>query len=286
MEWLLGLVGAAIVVAVLIDIVNTVARPEARGILSRRLLAALWRSSRRRRFSGPLAMGGVIGVWGLLAVLGWAMIYSANLPDGFSGVAANRPDGAEPWLDAAYISLVTISTLGLGDVYPTSDLMRLVNPLQGLFGFGLLTAVVSWVLEVYPALARRKAFAIRLTLLRRAGTESALPEFGTDVAARLLDDVSMSVVTICVDLSDSPETYYFRTDEGPASLPANILYAAELGRAGMASPHAEVRHAGGVLLSALEEFAAVLDERFLHGGGDMAEIFAAYAVDHRQSAGT
>ena len=73
-----------------------------------------------------------------------------------------------------------------------------MNPLAGLSRLRPPHRRGVRALEVYPALARWKAFAIRLTLLRRAGTEKALPEFGMVAASRLLDYVSTSVVTVCV----------------------------------------------------------------------------------------
>ena len=71
------------------------------------------------------------------------------------------------------ISLVTISTLGFGDVHPATDWLRIVNPLEALFGFALLTVVVAWMLQVYPALSRRRVIALHLSALKRAGTLDA-----------------------------------------------------------------------------------------------------------------
>jgi hypothetical protein len=65
-------------------------------------------------------------------------------------------------LDALYLSTVAMSTLGFGDIVPVDGWLRLVVPVQALVGFLLLTAAVSWVLQVYPAPARRRVLAVRL----------------------------------------------------------------------------------------------------------------------------
>jgi hypothetical protein len=280
MDWVLTAIGVAIVLEVLLDIFHTLAHPGAQGLLSRTLLTSIWRWSRHSQLSGPLAMLAIIGVWGLLAVLGWALIYWPHMADGFESLRSGASDPGQTLLDAIYISIVTISTLGFGDVFPRSDWLRVINPVEALFGFALLTVAVSWVLQVYPALSRRKAFAIRLSLLHRADTASAVSASDAAGAARILDDVTTGVINVRVDLDDYPETYYFRTDEQTSSLAATLGYAAELGTAGLASDHLEVRHAGRLLLLALDDLATMMDVKFLGTGDTTAAILAAYAVDH------
>jgi hypothetical protein len=41
-----------------------------------------------------------------------------------------------------------------------------------------------------------------------------------------------------------------------------------------------VRLTGDVLAGALEDLAAILDQRFLHTGGTPSDVFTAYAADH------
>ncbi|MFF8942469.1 potassium channel family protein [Streptomyces sp. NPDC014864] len=76
---------------------------------------------------------------------------------------------------SVYLSLVTVATLGLGDIAPSADWLRIVAPLEAMVGFVLLTATVSWILGIYPALARRRALALRISQLRRAGPAAGRP---------------------------------------------------------------------------------------------------------------
>ena len=240
MIWLLTAVGVVTVLGVLLDIFHTLAHPGAQGHLSGMLLRSFWRVSRQSQLSGPLAMLAVISIWAAMAVLGWALVYWPHMPEGFT--SAEGVDEGKAFVDAVYISSVTISTLGFGDVFPTSDWLRIINPLEALFGLALLTVAVSWILQVYPTLTRRKAFAIRLALLRDADTIDAIGTFDAASAARLLDDLSVTMVNVRVDLSDFPETYYFREDERSTSLAANLGYAVALAEEASASEHPAVRH--------------------------------------------
>jgi len=89
------------------------------------------------------------------------------------GPAANQRD----FVDALYMSLVTLGTIGYGDISPATDVLRLIVPLEALVGFALLTASVSWVLTVYPALSRRRSLAYEITLLREVTQRSGAGDF-------------------------------------------------------------------------------------------------------------
>lgn len=279
MPWIISIAGFAVVLFVLIDMFHTLANPGALGRISQTMLRLAWKASGRNRMSGPIAMLAVVIIWGVLAVLGWAAVYWPHLDRGFSSAAPhNSGDGI---VDAIYVSLVTISTLGLGDVFPTSSWLRLVNPLEALFGFALLTVAVSWVLQVFPALTRRRELALRLAHLQTAGIDNVLSVLDGSVAHRLLDDLSTSVVRVRIDLHDYPETYYFREPEPSASLPVALPVAADLARLAACSADRQVRHGGAVLTAALDDLAEVLDRRFVSAGGTTDEILTAFRADHR-----
>ena len=149
-----------------------------------------------------------------------------------------------------------------------------------MLGFVLLTAVVTWVLQVYPALTRRRALAIRLSLLRRVDAVRTLAEEDVPMAATLLEDLAGEVVQARVDLAQYVEIYYFRDLEESVSLPANIAMAVDLARAAERSPRADLRFAGTLLETALADFAQLLDDHFLRVGGPPEAVLRAYAADH------
>src|SRR5699024_9658399 len=151
----LTLAGVVVIVVGLHDMFHTLLHPTGQGRLSRMVLAGMRRVSKATGHRlgstvGPLAMVAVILVWVLLQLLGWALIYLPRVPEGCtssSGVhRADYPDVVE----AVYLSAVTLSTLGSGDMVATALWIRTAPPLQALTGFALLTAALTWFTQIYP----------------------------------------------------------------------------------------------------------------------------------------
>ena len=212
-DWVVTAVGAAVVLAALRDIFHTLWHPSGRGGLGRKVLAAVWRAGRPRQghrrvrvLAGPLAMVVVVLAWVTLIVVGWTLIYWPHLDDGFFISEALQPNTRGGFLDALYVSMVTVATLGFGDIVPTEEWLRVAVPVQALLGFVLLTAAVTWVLQIYPALTRRRGLAIRLSLLRRADAVRVLTEQDVPMAANLLEDLAAEIVRARVDLTQYAET--------------------------------------------------------------------------------
>src|SRR5215218_1779881 len=244
-DWVVTLLGAAVVLAVLRDIFHTLWHPSGHGGTGRRVLAAVWRvgrprqgSRRVRALAGPLAMVVVVLAWVTLIVVGWTLIYWPHLDDGFFISDALQATSRGGLLDALYLSMVTVATLGFGDIVPTEEWLRIAVPVEALLGFALLTATVTWVLQIYPALTRRRALAIRLSLLQRADAVRVLSEEDVPMAANLLENLAAEIVRARVDLTQYVETYYFRDGEESASLAATIGTAAQLAHAAERSPRA------------------------------------------------
>ncbi|UUN30576.1 potassium channel family protein [Streptomyces sp. FIT100] len=291
MEWLVTLAGAGLVMLALRDVFHTLWHPTRRGGLSRHVMTALWKLSQwlplRRRaagLAGPLAMVTVVAMWAGTVVVGWALIYWPHLPEGFSFAAGLEPAEHSGLVDALYISLVTVATLGLGDIAPVEPWLRIVAPLEALVGFALLTATVSWVLEIYPALTRRRALALRLSQLQRNDPSPLQPDSAP--GAGVLESLAAEVARISVDFLQYPESYYFHEGEDRTSLAARVRYVADLADLadladrGDGARHADVRLAAALLTTALADLAAILDQRFLHSGGTVRDVCRAYAEDH------
>jgi len=289
--WVVSGIGVFVVLAALRDIFHTLWHPSGRSGLGRKVMAAAWRAGRPRRghrrvsvLAGPLSMVVVVLAWVVLIVLGWTLIYWPHLDDGFFISEGLREPTRGGFADALYLSMVTVATLGFGDIVPTEEWLRIAVPLQALLGFALLTAAVTWVLQIYPALTRRRALAIRLSLLRRADAVRVLSEEDVPMAANLLEDLAAELVQTRVDLTQYAETYYFRDGEESASLAATIGTAAELAHAAERSPRADMRFAGKLLDTALGDFAQLLDEQFLRVGGTQQAVLTEYAADHGHGA--
>ncbi|MCM0675557.1 potassium channel family protein [Micromonospora phytophila] len=292
MDWVSTVVGIGVVVIVLRDVFHTLLHPAGRGTLARLVMRLVWRSTGRggrtgriSGLAGPLGMAAVAVIWGAATTLAWALIYLPHMPEGFSFSSGVQPHERNDLLDSVYLSLVTVATLGFGDIVPTSGWLRLVAPVEAVVGFSLLTAVVSWILEVYPALTRRRILALRLALLRRARNhpEDEPPEH---LPPDLLADLAAAVAGVRVDLTQFPASYYFREQSQETALPAMLGYALGLVDRASESADPQVRVAGRMLSCALDDLATVLDDDFLRVGGDTRALLRAYARDQRHHAET
>ncbi|MFE5298190.1 potassium channel family protein [Streptomyces sp. NPDC056632] len=283
--WFPTFVGAALVLFILRDVFHTLWHPTRHGGLSRLVMRSAWRFSGLRRvpwrpagLSGPVGMMGVVAFWSLTMAVGWALVYWPHMPEDFSYASGLTPaEHAGPG-DALYYSLVTLATLGLGDIAPTSGWLRVLAPMEALIGFALLSATVAWMLGIYPALARRRALALRLSHVRRS--RAGAQAFDSAGGAALLDSLASGIATITVDFLQYAESYYFFDGDENTSLPRQLGHAAELADRAAQAAHPDVRLSATVLHTALEDLATVLDERFLRTGGPPQQVFAAYATDH------
>lgn len=267
------------------DVFHTLLNPSGRGFLTRAIFAASWVTTRRwragRLVAGPGSMVVVIGLWSLLQIVGWALIYLPSFPDGFSAVPDEQPGSLI--IEALYFSATTLTTLGFGDVVPIYPWIRFVAPLEALTGFALLTVAASWFIQMHAALARRRSLALRLTQLSEAGFGDALEHKGAASSATILESVAAQIADVRVDYLQTSESYYFSEADARASLSVALPIAARLAEAAARSEVAEVRMAGAVLDAALSDLADRLRELFLRSGDNASEIFTLYSSDHGAS---
>ena len=289
MTMLSSLAGALLLALVVRDVFHTLFHPAGQGRLSRLVLSGTWRVARllggRGRLgelAGPLGVVAVIAAWGAGVIIGGALVYWPHI-DRFSYATGLDPAARDDFLDALYLSLTTTSTLGFGDVVPTDGWLRLATPVQALLGFSLLTAAVTWVLQVYPALNRRRTLATRLTTLSESGFREALEHADSAMPAVLLADLAGQVAQMRVDLTQYAETYYFRSQDARSSLPATLPFAMDLVAAGARGGRADVRLAATHLGCALEDLADHLRREFLRADDDLGEVLAAYAREHGET---
>ncbi|QGU05797.1 potassium channel family protein [Corynebacterium comes] len=282
----LTMAGFLVVALGLWDMFRSLLRPEGQGTLSGLVFSGVWEASKviGHRFGsavGPASMLIVILLWVLLQGIGWTLIYLPYTPEGFSYSSGIDPAKYPALAEAFYISLVTLSTLGFGDIVPADPWVRLVLPLEALTGFALLTAALTWFSQVHPPLSRRRALAMELKGMNDAGYARAIPGMEPSEVARVLDNVTGQVRHVCIDFFHYSETYYFQEGNDPVSLARQLPYVLELRDAARASQAPELRMSARRLSGAMEELSAELARNFVSGSReDPASTFAAYAADH------
>ncbi|MFF9868158.1 potassium channel family protein [Streptomyces sp. NPDC013953] len=287
-KWLVTLGGFALAMLALRDVFHTLWHPTRHGGLSRGVMTAAWRLSarygRRRAvgLAGPLGMVTVVALWAVTIIAAWALMYWPHLPHGFSFATGLAPAEHAGFLDAVYISIVTMATLGLGDIAPTDAWLRILGPMEAVVGFALLTATVTWVLGIYPALARRRATALRISQLRRAGLSGQ--QWYTPTATTALQSLAADLAHVCVDFRQYAESYYFHDGDVSTSLAANITYLAAVVDHVPDGAGEEPRLVKEILRVSLDDLAVTLDERFLHTGGTTRHVLDRYAQEHGRAA--
>ena len=274
MIWTVGstVLGVAIIVYGLTDIFLTLLHPHARGRMTRGIVSGVWRLTsglgpRARAASGPIATLAVVLAWAAAQAVGWALVYLPHVPEGFLYNEGIDPDRYVDFFEALYVSLVSLSTVGFGEVVPTEPIIRILTPVQAVIGFALLTASATWLLQLFPTLGR-------------AGYPERLHEMDAAAAATLVHGVAQQIAAVRVDLSQSPESYYFREGETPTSLGRALPVAVALAHEALTSPHTDLAMAGAVLDDALEDLGACLRDNFGARGESRADFIESFARDH------
>lgn len=210
--------GVLLALIVLHDVFHEVFHPSGQGSISSALARLVWRSMRTSRrtmpFAGPTAVVCVIGAWTATLLLAFALLYWPHLPDAFR--FATGLERSDSFLTALYVSTMSVSTVGFGDVTATSIWLQLLSAAQALLGLGLLTAALGWLVQIYPVLGRRRALAQQLHMLGDSDAASLgdLDSF----MWRLVGDISQ----VHADLVQFPITYYFRTTDDSMELAAAL----------------------------------------------------------------
>lgn len=283
---LLNALGAAMVLAALRDIFHELFHPSGRGSLSRTVMRDSWRLFRRAASRSPAILDAaepaimvlIIAGWAAMLSVGWALILWPYLPAGFLLSTGLDPSENVGFIDAFYLSLTTLTTLGYGDITPVNGTLRVLLPLEALVGFGLLTVSISWVLSIYPVLSRRRTLAQRLLFLRRAEEETGISPARAD--AQTLASLTIELTAVRNDLVQFPITYYFHGDENDA-LSAAAPYLLQLSKTPDGEAPEPLRLHTAALRKATEAFADTLSSLFLNvPASSPDEALKAYARDH------
>jgi voltage-gated potassium channel Kch len=285
------LLGVALIVLALRDIFEVLFHPLGRGVVARRVVrgvAWLARSlpggeSTVGLLAGPLGYVSVVATWAGLLAVGWALVFLPHLPQGFTFDPGLDPAEHSGFLDALYVSLVNLTSLGYGDISPASALLRLLGPLETIFGLGLLTASISWLISIYGAISRRDSLAHEVHLAKEA--EQRLGEKLADADPQLLESLlagfAEQLIRARRDLIHFPITHYFRTEDEERALAGLLPFLAELAEeAGEESRPHSLRVRAEILQMAIDDFAQTLRSRLRMEGGDTEGTLENYQSEH------
>jgi hypothetical protein len=283
----LTVLGVLLVAAALRDVFDTLFHESGRAVLSSVVMRAVWRVFRRLggrarlSLAGPIALIAVVMSWALLLVVGWALLLMPHMPGSFAFTTGAQSGRV---VESLYLSLVTLTTVGFGDVAPAEGWLRLVTPAEALIGFGLLTASVSWLLSIYPLLSRRRSLAYEIHLLTEAEAKTgrAVTDMDSAAAENVYSELTSRLVSVERDMVTFPVAYYFAEADPRFALPAAMPSLLRLAEAGRGPDVAEpVRLRATMLSDAIEDFARTTAVRFHGSAAESTEdLLDDYADDH------
>ncbi len=276
------------------DLFHTLFHPAGRGALSDRVGRVIWWVFRRISnfhrdyitLAGPVAILAIMVMWVLCITVGFALILFPFIKTQFALAPGLDPQRHQGFLDALNVSLGTLITVG-GDFNAKSKLIRLMMGIEAVIGFGLLTASVSWLLSIYPALERRRTLAHEATLLHyaEANTGLRIEQLPSSEAQDVLWGLAASMATARNDLTQFPILYYFHSGDDQSGFSGVLPYLAELALAAChPSMPPSVRLAGIALGGAMDDYLEFIAATFLDmPKQNKAEIMQRYADEHMRS---
>lgn len=292
MDVVLTVAGVALIALALRDIFETLFHPLGRGRLGQWIVATVSRFCRSlapggagNALAGPLSYVTVIGIWTATLVVGWALIFLPHMPQGFSFSQGLDPAQHSGFADAVYVSLVNLTSLGYGDISPQEAGLRILGPVETVFGLGLLTASISWLVSIYAVISRRDAFAHEVHLCREA--EERLGEKLADADPALLERMLASFTDQLIatrrDLIHFPITHYFRPEDDERALSGLLPFLSGLAAEGSEAsrPHG-LKVRAEMLRMGIDDFAETLRVR-LRIAGETTEATLSAFHDHRNA---
>lgn len=234
------LLGLLLLLLVVYDVYATILHARARGgPVSETLNRGVWHIARRIAFRltrqrrhrflnaiGPLLLPALIILSILLLVTGFALIYYPHMPHEFvtaTGAEASR------WFESLYLSGVTLTTVGYGDITPRTTAMRAVALVEGASGFALISLAVTYLISVYRALEFKRAVALSFYHQAEEGADVAgfiahhFVEgrfYGFDAALRA---ATRDIQELLESHIEHPVIFYFHPVEVHKSMP-RILF--------------------------------------------------------------
>ena len=292
MDLVWTVLGVALIGTALRDIFDVLFHPLGRGMVARKVVRGVaWlarhlpRSGSMGLLAGPLSYVAVVATWAVLLALGWALVFWPQLPDGFNFDPALNPAEHAGFFDALYVSLVNLTSLGYGDISPATPLLRVLGPVETIFGLGLLTASISWLISIYGAISRRDSLAHEVHLAKE--TEERLGEKMADADPALLEALlagyAEQLIRARRDLIHFPITHYFRTEDEERALAGLLPFLSSLAdEAGEEDRPHSLRVRAEILQITIDDFAETLRRRLRMPGETTGDTLRHYQSEHGQ----
>lgn len=174
LAWIAIPLGLALIGLSVLDVFMTVLHTQVESPISNHLNRLFWRGMlavsrplpERLRggllgWGAPLMIGGILVFWSLLYIVGFGLLYLPYVHNesvfSLSDIGPRTPFG-----DALYFSAISFFTIGYGDIVPLHPVARLLGVLEGGLGLVTLSLSVTYLLSIFPLIARKTGLAMSL----------------------------------------------------------------------------------------------------------------------------
>lgn len=224
MRILLGLLGIALILFIVYDVLWTTLRLSGAGPLTSWVTTLLWRLSLRlTRSHHALALAGfwiilfTVGLWIGLVWIGWALVLSTDA-HAVVNATTGQPAG---FLERLYFAGSTLITLGIGDYRPEGRVWQVLTPVAAANGFFLVTLVITYLLPLVQAVQQRREVAIYITALGETPEEILLRAWNGTGFGRLQDHLvalTSQMMSVGQAHLNYPVLHCFHTRDRDASI--------------------------------------------------------------------
>ena len=227
------LTGAGLVLLTLLDLALTTLHVQSESPFSTRLNRLVWwalsgasrLAPRQLRdemlgWALPLMLGANMVTWALAYVSGFALLHLPQIHDPSSFLTQNPHSDIE---DALFFSGAMFFNLGSNEITPVGILSRTLTILEGGAGLLTISLAVTYLLNVYPVISRKAAFADMLNQVtggRADGVVAAeryVCEQRYEALAARLDRLNDELLYLAHAHRLYPVLYYVRSREAHES---------------------------------------------------------------------
>ena len=204
--------------------------------LAQRAAAALWRYAPRHgrwllSSVGPSLVVAQIAAWWLLLWLGFSLVAWPRL--GETIIASGESPTPTDFFAAMYFAGYSLTTLGTGDLIPTSTPMRLMMVFQAAVGFSYFTLGLTYMMSVYTSLLARNHLAMAIECRTRFTGDPyvflrSLLHASPDAVQRDEDALSQGMLQLIESHHFYPVLHYFRFPEPRYAMPRILFFCLEV----------------------------------------------------------
>ncbi|QDV83777.1 potassium channel family protein [Stieleria magnilauensis] len=157
-------------------------------------------------FSGPILLVTQTICWASLLVFGISLVVWPQLGTGIISSGTQPTD--QSFVTAFYYAGFTITTLGVGDLVPTTAWTKISTVTAAGLGFSFFTLVLAYVIAIYSALARRNQFACEIDF-RTQRTGNAIIYLKPHVLSGDWSLLQQDLNTLSSNLAELLESHHF-----------------------------------------------------------------------------